>query len=206
MDLPEPLNPTQLRACLAACDNHRRETRDKLLVLLSHMAGLRVQEIAAARRRWVMSDNGEIGHHIRVEGRWARVIPMTAQLRNAVIALVGMIPGDPDHPLILSERAHHGTDEGLAPMRPKSITNFFWKLYDEVGLSFSGKSGRQSFIRANGRKLRTVGANVADLRNLAGLKRVEHYLDADAEAQQRLIDHYAKGLPLEKDALPRSDE
>lgn len=205
MPLQEPLNPTQLRACLAACDSHRRETRDKVLVLLSHLAGLRVQEIAEARRRWVMTDDGEIGHHIRVEGRWARVVPMTPQLRKAIIVLIGMIPGGRDHPLILSERAHHGAGEGLEPMRAKSITNFFWKLYEEVGLSCSGKSGRQSFIRANGRKLRTANANVADLRAMAGLKRIEHYLDADDEAQRRLIDHFAQGLPLDKGAMPPKD-
>jgi integrase len=189
----QPLSEPQLRALLSACAGHLYPERDRLLVLLSHAAGLRPSEIAQARRWWAM-DDGLVGDWLHVQGRWRRDVPLTGELRGAVLAYFRACPGHVVDPLIMPQRIALDDQGRVRGMRASSVQYWFWKLSVETGVPVMAKSGRQGYIVENGRRLREARANVGDLRGMVGLKRVEHYLEADSTAQRRLAERFDRGL------------
>ena len=200
----ELLNDTQVKACLRWCDERRRYPhRDRVVVLLSVRAGLRAVEIARLRRGHVMDDGGGIADVINLQGKFriarkgpGRVIPMHADLRDHVIKLFGIVPGGPDDPLILSERAMRPNpedpeDRRLVCMAPNTIVLMFGQMYGELGLSgCSSHSGRRTFITTVAGKIGQAGGSLRDVQQLAGhtsLNTTQRYVDGSDEAKHRVI-------------------
>jgi integrase len=200
----ELLNDTQVKACLRWCDERRRYPhRDRVVVLLSVRAGLRAVEIARLRRGHVMDDGGGIADVINLQGKFriarkgpGRVIPMHADLRDHVIKLFGIVPGGPDDPLILSERAMRPNpedpeDRRLVCMAPNTIVLMFGQMYGELGLSgCSSHSGRRTFITRVAGKIGQAGGSLRDVQQLAGhtsLNTTQRYVDGSDEAKRRVM-------------------
>ena len=200
----ELLNDTQVKACLRWCDERRRYPhRDRVVVLLSVRAGLRAVEIARLRRGHVMDDGGGIADVINLQGKLriakkgpGRVIPMHADLRDHVIKLFGIVPGGPDDPLILSERAMRPNpedpeDRRLVCMAPNTIVLMFGQMYGELGLSgCSSHSGRRTFITRVAGKIGQAGGSLRDVQQLAGhtsLNTTQRYVDGSDEAKRRVM-------------------
>ena len=200
----ELLNDTQVKACLRWCDERRRYPhRDRVVVLLSVRAGLRAVEIARLRRGHVMDDGGGIADVINLQGKFriarkgpGRVIPMHADLRDHVIKLFGIVPGGPDDPLILSERAMRPNpedpeDRRLVCMAPNTIVLLFGQMYGELGLSgCSSHSGRRTFITRVAGKIGQAGGSLRDVQQLAGhtsLNTTQRYVDGSDEAKRRVM-------------------
>jgi integrase len=200
----ELLNDTQVKACLRWCDERRRYPhRDRVVVLLSVRAGLRAVEIARLRRAHVMDEGGRIADVINLQGKLriakkgpGRVIPMHADLREHVIKLFGIVPGGPDDPLILSERAMRPNpddpeDRRLVCMAPNSIVLMFGQMYGELGLAgFSSHSGRRTFITKVAGKIGQAGGSLRDVQQLAGhtsLNTTQRYVDGSDEAKRRVM-------------------
>ena len=198
------LNDTQVKACLRWCDERRRYPhRDRVVVLLSVRAGLRAVEIARLRREHVMDDGGDIADVINLQGRLriakkgpGRVIPMHTDLRDHVIKLFGIVPGGPDDPLILSERAmrpnpEDPADRRLVCMAPNSIVLMFGQMYGELGLAgCSSHSGRRTFITRVADKITEAGGSLRDVQQLAGhtsLNTTQRYVDGSDEAKRRVM-------------------
>jgi integrase len=200
----ELLNDTQVKACLRWCDERRRYPhRDRVVVLLSVRAGLRAVEIARLRRAHVMDEGGGIADVIDLQGKLriakkgpGRVIPMHADLRDHIIKLFGIVPGGPDDPLILSERAMRPNpedpeDRRLVCMAPNTIVLMFGQMYGELGLSgCSSHSGRRTFITKVVGKIAEAGGSLRDVQQLAGhtsLNTTQRYVDGSDEAKRRVM-------------------
>jgi integrase/recombinase XerC len=86
-------------------------------------------------------------------------------------------------PVIHSER-----DQGLSAA---SVVVWFFRLYSGLGMvGCSSHSGRRSFITRAARKISEVGGSLRDIQQLAGhasLGTTARYIEADAEAQRKVV-------------------
>ena len=73
-----------------------------------------------------------------------------------------------------------------------AIVNLFAAWYRAAGLNgCSSHSGRRTFITNAARKISTVGGSLRDVQMLAGhkaLSTTQRYIEADVEAQKRVVD------------------
>ena len=185
------LSDKQVRAVLAELDSRRYPLRDRVMFLLSIKAGLRAKEIASVTWSMVTDAEGEISDVIALENRackgkaGGRTIPMHPELRAALIDL-HRDRGEkarPDWPIIHSER-----DRGLSAA---AVVVWFHRLYADLGMvGCSSHSGRRSFITRAARKISEVGGSLRDIQQLAGhasLGTTARYIEADAEAQRKVV-------------------
>ena len=185
------LTDKQVRAVLAELDARRYPIRDRVMFLLSIKAGLRAKEIASITWAMVTDAEGEIAAVIALENRASkgkgggRHIPIHPDLNTALIQLHRR-RGErarPDFPIIHSER-----DRGLSAA---AVVVWFHRLYAGLGMvGCSSHSGRRSFITRAARKISEVGGSLRDIQALAGhasLGTTARYIEADAEAQRKVV-------------------
>jgi integrase/recombinase XerC len=185
------LTDKQVRAVLAELDSRRYPLRDRAMFLLSIKAGLRAKEIASVTWAMVTDAEGEIADVIALENKASkgkgggRHIPVHPDLKAALIA-VHRDRGEkarPDWPVIHSER-----DRGLSAA---AVVVWFHRLYADLGMvGCSSHSGRRSFITRAARKISEVGGSLRDVQALAGhasLGTTARYIEADAEAQRKVV-------------------
>lgn len=181
----------QIRAVLAELETRRYPQRDRVMFLLSIKAGLRAKEIASITWGMVTDAEGQIADVIALENRASkgerggRVIPLHPDLKAALIALQQERGNQarPDLPIIYSER-----DRGLSA---GAVAVWFHRLYTDLGMvGCSSHSGRRTFITRAARKIGEVGGSLRDVQQLAGhanLGTTARYIEADAEAQRKLV-------------------
>ena len=123
--------------------------------------------------------------HLRNEaskGRSGRVIPLNRDLREALQDLFRARGASPY--LITSERSQR-TSAAV-------IVNLFAGWYRTLGFQgCSSHSGRRTFITGAARKISTVGGSLRDVQMLAGhaaLSTTQRYIEADVEAQRKVVD------------------
>jgi integrase/recombinase XerD len=167
----------------------RWPTRNRVILLLSVKAGLRAKEIACLTWRMVTDAGGQIGQVIRPEnkaskGQSGRVIPMNDELRTALVEYSKTVYL-PDS----ASWSRAGGQRGF-PRKP-------WSTCSGAGTSTSAltaarvNSGRRTFITNAARKISTVGGSLRDVQMLAGhsnLRTTQGYIEANAEAQVRIVD------------------
>jgi integrase/recombinase XerD len=182
------LSKGQVEAVLGYLAKTRWPTRNRLIFLLSVKAGLRAKEIASLTWRMVIDPGGRVGQAIHLEdsaskGRSGRVIPMNEELRTALAEYAKTILIPTSLFLIESERSKG--------MSPQAIVNLFWRWYRHIGFDgCSSHSGRRTFITNTARKISTVGGSLRDVQVLAGhtnLRTTQRYIEANAEAQQKVV-------------------
>jgi integrase/recombinase XerC len=185
------LTEKQVRAVLAELDTRRYPIRDRVMFLLSIKAGLRAKEIASITWAMVTDAEGEIAAVIALENRASkgkgggRHIPIHPDLKTALIQLHRRRgeKARPDFPIIHSER-----DRGLSAA---AVVVWFHRLYAGLGMvGCSSHSGRRSFITRAARKISEVGGSLRDIQALAGhasLGTTARYIEADAEAQRKVV-------------------
>jgi integrase/recombinase XerC len=181
----------QVRAVLAELDRRRYPLRDRVMFLLSMKAGLRAKEIASVTWAMVTNAGGQIADVIALENRASkgkgggRHIPVHPALKAALTALYRerVDKARPDMPVVHSER-----DRGLSAA---AVVVWFHRLYAGLGMvGCSSHSGRRSFITRAARKISEVGGSLRDVQALAGhasLGTTARYIEADAEAQRKLV-------------------
>jgi integrase/recombinase XerD len=183
------LSKGQVDAVLGYLAKTRWPTRNRLIFLLSVKAGLRAKEIASLTWRMVIDPQGQIGQAIHLEnraskGQSGRVIPMNEELRTALVEYSKTVWISVSTSLIESERSKG--------MSPQAVVNLFWRWYRHVGFDgCSSHSGRRTFITNAARKISTVGGSLRDVQMLAGhsnLRTTQGYIEANAEAQVRIVD------------------
>jgi integrase len=84
------------------------------------------------------------------------------------------------------------TSERSQRTSPAVIVNLFAGWYRRLGFQgCSSHSGRRTFITNSARKISTVGGSLRDVQMLAGhaaLSTTQRYIEADVEAQRRVVD------------------
>ena len=182
------LSRGQIDAMLAYLSTTRHPERNRLIFLLSVKAGLRAKEVA--RLTWLMTNDsqGEIGWTIYLldsasKGKSGRIIPLNDDVRNALIEYRDRVMRFAG-PFVIS------TERSLSTS-PQAIVNMFQRWYRHLGfVGCSSHSGRRTFITNAARKISTVGGSLKDVQELAGhanLRTTQRYIDANPEAQVRVV-------------------
>jgi integrase/recombinase XerC len=185
------ISDKQVRAVLAELGTRRYPLRDRVMFLLSIKAGMRAVEIASVTWAMITDAEGEIGDLIALQNRASkgkgggRVIPMHSEIKAAFVALHRErgVRARPDWPVIHSER-----DRGLSA---GAVAVWFHRVYRDLGMvGCSSHSGRRTFITRAARKISEVGGSLRDVQQLAGhasLQTTARYIEADTEAQRKLV-------------------
>ena len=115
------------------------------------------------------------------KGRSGRVIPLNRDLRQALQKLFQSRRASPY--VITSERSQKTSAAG--------IVNLFAGWYRTLGFQgCSSHSGRRTFITGTARKISTVGGSLRDvmLAGHAALSTTQRYIEANVEAQRKVVD------------------
>ena len=181
------LSKRQITLTTALLQQTRYPTRNLAIFLLSVKAGLRAKEIASLTWDMLTDAEGNLGSalHLRDEaskGSSGRVIPLNKDLRSALQKLHDERGSSPF--VITTERADCTS--------AAAIVNLFAQWYSATGLNgCSSHSGRRTFITNAARTISTVGGSLRDVQMLAGhraLSTTQRYIEADVEAQKRVVD------------------
>jgi integrase len=184
------LSKGQVDAALGYLEATRYPKRNRVIFLLSAKAGLRAKEIAFLTWDMITDADGFIGNAICLEnkaskGASGRIIPMNGDLRDELAAWRETTAGNAQSPYVIStERADRTSAQ--------AIVNLFSRWYEAIGFNgCSSHSGRRTFITNAARRISTVGGSLRDIQILAGhtnLRTTQRYIEADAEAQKRVVD------------------
>ena len=185
------LTKSQTDAVLAYLGSTRHPIRNRVIFLLSVKAGFRAKEIASLTWAMVTDAEGALTDAISLtdiasKGRGGRVIPISKELRAALVALKAEADKmtRPSPFVITSERAG-GTSS-------YAIVNKFAAWYRALGFNgASSHSGRRTAITAWARKISTVGGSLRDVQMLAGhsaLSTTQRYIEGAEEARRRVVE------------------
>jgi integrase/recombinase XerD len=181
------LTKGQVEAMLAYLSTTRHPERNRLIFLLSAKAGLRAKEIAKLTWRMTNDSTGNINTSLYLfdsasKGRSGRVIPLSDEVRQALIEYRNTVPHAGPH-VICTERSLETSAQ--------AIVNLFFRWYRHLGfVGCSSHSGRRTFITNAARKISTVGGSLKDVQELAGhsnLRTTQRYIDPNPEAQLRVV-------------------
>jgi len=184
------LTQAEIKRVLTYCNGTKHPVRNRLLVLLSHYAGLRVGEIAALTWDQLVDVNGGIRDQFYLaahatKSKEARLVHINAKLAGELLAAKNLIKSrnpNLDGPVVGSQRGGHFSANSLAQT--------FARLYAGVGFEdASSHSGRRWFITELAKK----GVTSKTIMELAGHKQLsttQRYIEVTdqmkAEAVQLL--------------------
>jgi integrase/recombinase XerD len=181
------LSKGQIDAMLAYLYTTRHPERNRLIFLLSAKAGLRAKEIAKLTWRMTNDSQGDIAdvislYDVASKGKSGRFIPLSDEVRESLVEYRLTVPHAGPH-VICTERSLETS--------PQAIVNMFQRWYRHLGfVGCSSHSGRRTFITNAARKISTVGGSLKDVQELAGhanLRTTQRYIDANPEAQVRVV-------------------
>lgn len=169
------LNTQQLNRILIAAGNSRYPLRNRLIILMQHLSGMRVGEVAALQYGDVVDVDGTVKAEVRLtaaqtKGNRSRVVLLPERLRAELAHYVQQHPNKrSDRPLFYTERSVGFTAD--------TLTHIVNGLYKRAGLDgCSSHSGRRTFIT----RLAEQGVSARVLQQLAGhqnLATTQKYID-----------------------------
>lgn len=167
MKQAKTLSYAELKRVLAIVNASRHRERNRLAILLSFYAGLRVKEIAALTVGDVFTANGDVKSFIaltaeQTKGNQGRTIVFGSKLIDALKVYYVSMKLNAQHahkPLLRSQKG--------AAFSANSLCQLFGHLYADAGLEgASSHSGRRTFIT----NLAYKGVSAKVLMTLAGHK------------------------------------
>lgn len=151
------LNDKEYRRVLIHLSKKRHQARNKCLLSISHLAGLRVGEISSLTLKHVLNDDGSIKDEIylssnETKGNRGRTVLLPQKLRDDLVTylctrfrlkekdLKVLNQTDTSRALFYSQKSHvEGFDAN-------TLSQWFSRIYREAGLSgCSSHSGRRKF-------------------------------------------------------------
>jgi integrase/recombinase XerD len=161
------LNHQELRRVLDHVATRRHSARNRVMLLLTHYAGMRVAEVAALRINDVLNDSGTIKAEIRLmpdqtKGKHARTVYLNERMQKELAQYIKVLKiRDASKPLFYTQKK-----DGFSA---NSLTQYFFYLYRAVGLEgCSSHSGRRSFLTG----LANRGIAIHLLKSLAGHRNI----------------------------------
>jgi len=188
------LTKAQVESVTSFLLTRRHGLRDQTVFLLSVRAGLRAKEIANLKWAMVLGADGEVGDSIHLtdeasKGKSGRIVPLNKQLRGNLVQMLAVARQNRHFG---PETAYVVTTERSGHTSAQAVVNMFKRWYADLGLlGCSSHSGRRTFITNAAKKISTVGGSLRDVQMLAGhssLSVTQRYIEADSEAQRRVID------------------
>ena len=160
------LNAAEMEQVLAHVNAGRHAHRNRCFILLTHLAGMRVGEVASLRWVDVLTADGHIKEEIRLlpemtKGKHARTVFISTRLREELqrYADIYRRSAPLECPLFYSQK------DARKGFTANSLTQTIAKLYRGAGLDgATSHSGRRSFLT----NLANKGTAIHLLRTLAG--------------------------------------
>ena len=175
----------QLKAVLAYCATRRYAARDRAIVLVSHLAGLRAKEIALLTVSNVLCENGIRDEFVltaeQTKGSKARRVFVNARLRTELAAYLKHVK------LRKNCSALFQSQKGGA-FSANTLCQLLIYIYKDCGLDgATSHSGRRSFITNLASK--GVGVRVlAELAAHASISTTQRYIDVNDEQMRRAVE------------------
>ena len=186
MTQAKTLTANELRKVLSNLPVNRYRLRNRLMLLMTHWAGMRVGEVAALRVSDVRAADGTVKPEIQLDahqtkGKHARTVFVNDKLRKEIAAYLKTIPGRAmDQPLFMTQKRSGFTANVLC----QTLNG----LYKHVGMDgATSHSGRRSFITT----LASKGIGVRVLASLAGhrsIATVQRYIDVNDAMKRAAVE------------------
>lgn len=180
------LNDKQLKAVFAYCATRRHAARDRAIVAVSFMAGLRAKEIAALTIDNVRDENGKVRDEFilskeQTKGRKARRVFVSQKLKKELEMYLGSVKLRNGCPALFQSQ------KGRA-FCANTMCQLFLNIYKEAGMEgASSHTGRRSMIT----NLAGKGVSVRVLAEIAGHSSIaitQRYLDVNDEQIRAAIE------------------
>lgn len=180
------LTDKQLKIVLAHCNTRRHAARDRAIVMVSFLAGLRAKEIAALKTTDVCGDDGQVREEFvlaaaQTKGRKARRVFVSTKLKRELKQYLA------NAQLRKNCDALFQSQKGTA-FSPNTMCQLFLNIYKECGLNDgSSHSGRRSLLT----NLAARGVGVRVLAEIAGHSSIsvtQRYLDVNDEQMRAAVE------------------
>lgn len=182
------LNAQELRRVLDYVATRPHAARNRAMILMTYLAGMRVGEVASIR--------------------YCDVVDIDGSIRNEIILSAGQTKGDESRVVFINERlqaelqAYKSSHRFRSPndkffftqkepsrgFTPNTLAQHFHHIYRGVGISgASSHSGRRTFIT----NLASKGISVRVLASLAGHKNIsvtQRYIDVNDDMKRRAVE------------------
>ena len=185
MKQAKTLTDKQLKAVLVQCATRRHAARDRAIVLVSHLAGLRAKEIALLTVSNVLCENGIRDEFVltaeQTKGRKARRVFLNARLRTELASYL-------KHAKLRNNCTALFQSQKGAAFSANTMCQLLIRIYEDCGLEgATSHSGRRSFITNLAAK--GVGVRVlAELAAHASIATTQRYIDVNDEQMRRAVE------------------
>ena len=163
------LNKTELKQLLHVTNScSRYPLRDSTMLLLTHLCGLRVGEVAALRFDDVLDANGTVRDEMtfdaaRTKSKRARKIFLPKQMQRQLKAYVSSVSKRPQHGYFFSTQKS-------ARFSANTATQHLQRLYARAGIvGATSHSGRRTWLTTLSKK----GVSVFVLADMAGHRSIQ---------------------------------
>lgn len=181
------LTDAEFKRLLAVVAQMKHAGRNRLCLMLSHLAGLRVGEIAALAVRDVIDSDSRVREQLRLsaeitKGGHARVVFMNDKLRREVERYAGEYLGNraANAPLLMTQKR--------TAFSPNTLCQLMGHFYRSAGLDgATSHSGRRWFIT----RLAHSGVSPKVIMTLAGhrnLTTTQRYIEVRDEMMKAAVD------------------
>lgn len=180
------LSNKELKKVLAIASQTRHAERDRAMVMMSFMAGMRVGEIAALKIGDVLNADGSIKDQINLKpdqtkGSRGRTVIVGEKLRGELSTYTATLKHrESERSLFCSQRSRNG-------FSANTLCKRFAHIYDQAAIQGgSSHSGRRTFITT----LANKGVGVRVLMALAGhrnMSTTQRYIDLNEEMLKTAI-------------------
>jgi len=180
-------NETEMKRLLAVIEAGKHASRNRVAVMLSHLAGMRVGEIAALTIGDVFDGDGNAREQIMLKaaytkGNEARTAFVSEKLRRELVKYRNSLASLPsnDAPLLRTQKN--------TAFSANTLCQLFGEFYRRAGVDgASSHSGRRSFIT----KLAHSGVSAKVIMTLAGHKHLsttQRYIDVNDEMLRKAVE------------------
>lgn len=188
MPKAKTITSSELRRVLAYIATRKHAVRNRTMLLVTHLSGMRVGEVAALRYVDVLNSDGTLRTEIQLspdqtKGKHGRTVFVGTRLRKELSAYISA------HPAIDLKQAFFYTQKNPKfGFTANTLTQFFFHLYRSVGIDgASSHSGRRSFATA----LSSRGVGVRVLMRAMGHRNISTtigYIDASDDMLRRAVE------------------
>jgi integrase/recombinase XerD len=180
------LTDKQLKAVYAHCATRRHAARDRAIVAVSFMAGLRAKEIAALTIENIVDEKGQMRDEFvltkeQTKGRKARRVFVSQKLKKIFESYLKVAK------LRKGCNALFQSQKGSC-FSPNTMCQLFLNIYEEAGIDgASSHSGRRNLLTSLSQK----GVSVRVLAEIAGHSSIaitQRYLDVNDEQMRAAVE------------------
>ena len=180
----------ELKRALGIVAGRKHAARDKLALLLTHWAGMRVCEVAALTRGTVLGPSGDILEEWRLDrdqtkGSIGRVVYANSKLRREVAAFLKATPApDRSYPVLVSQKGN-GQRRGFSANTLCQLIN---GIYRDAGIAgATSHSGRRGFITTLADH--SVGIKtIMELARHRQMSTTQRYISVTPEQKRRAVE------------------